>query len=351
MALQKRLPNRAIGWAAAMAATSILLAFAPAPGRAQSRSSFSAVVDTVQPKIVKIYGAGGLQRMEAYQSGFLVSAEGHVVTAWTHVLDTDQITATLDDGRKFEATLLGADPRMDVAVLKIDAEELPHFPLAEAADVNVGSRVLAFSNLFGVATGNEPASVLHGSVSAVTSLAARSGVYNIPYHGTVYVVDAITNNPGAAGGVLTDRQGQLVGMLGRELRHATSNVWLNYALPVAAFAPSVRGIIADEVLPLGDAQRVKPLRSLTLAQLGIVLVPDILSRTPPFIDTVRAGSLAQAAGLNPDDLVVFLNGRLVSSCTILLDEIQYLEYDANVSLTVMRGNELIEVAFDPIVEK
>jgi len=309
------------------------------------------VVDSVQPKIVKIYGAGGLQRMEAYQSGFLVSADGHVVTAWTHVLDTDYVTATLDDGRKFEATLLGADPRIDVALLKIDADELPHFSLGEAADVHVGTRVLAFSNLFGVATGDEPASVLHGSVSAVTSLAARSGAYKIPYHGTVYVVDAITNNPGAAGGVLTDRQGQLVGMLGKELRHATSNVWLNYALPVPAFAPSIRGMIAGDVLPLGDAQRALPPISLTLDQLGIVLVPNILSRTPPFIDTVRAGSLAQHALLKPDDLVVFLNGRLVSSCTILLEELKYLEHDAPVSLTVMRGEELIEVMFGLTTEE
>ncbi|HVW37927.1 MAG TPA: serine protease, partial [Pirellulales bacterium] len=74
--------------------------------------SFAAVIRGVQPKIVKIYGAGGFRGLEPYQSGFLVSPAGHVLTAWSYVLDTDYITVTLDDGRKFEAKLLGADPRL-----------------------------------------------------------------------------------------------------------------------------------------------------------------------------------------------------------------------------------------------
>ena len=98
----------------------------------------------------------------------LISAEGHVLTVWSYVLDTDYISVTLDDGRKFEAKLLGADPRLELAVLKIDAADLPHFDLAAAAAAEPGTRVLAFSNLFGVATGDEPASVQHGIVAAKT---------------------------------------------------------------------------------------------------------------------------------------------------------------------------------------
>ena len=60
--------------------------------------------------------------------------------------------------------------------------------------------MLALSNLFGVATGNEPASVQHGTVSVVTRLDARRGMFETPYHGPVYVLDLVTNNPGAAGG-------------------------------------------------------------------------------------------------------------------------------------------------------
>ena len=127
-------------------------------------------------------------------------AQGHILTVLSHALDTDYISVTLSDGRKFEAKLLGADPRLDVAVLKIEAAGLPHFELRDAATAQAGARVLALSNLFGVAMGNEPASVQHGTVSVVTRLDARRGVFETPYHGPVYVLDLVSNNPGAAGG-------------------------------------------------------------------------------------------------------------------------------------------------------
>ena len=84
-------------------------------------ASFAAVAREVQPKIVKIYGAGGLRGLEAYQSGMLISAEGHVLTVWSYVLDSDDVTVVLDDGRRFTAKLVGADPLTEIAVLKIDA--------------------------------------------------------------------------------------------------------------------------------------------------------------------------------------------------------------------------------------
>ena len=123
--------------------------------------------------------------MEAYQSGFLISPEGHVLTAHSYVLDADYITCTLDDGQKFEAKFVGADPRLEIAVLKIEGKDLPHFDLSKAATATEGTRMLAFSNLFGVAVGDEPVSVQHGIVAAVTSLEARRGVFETMYNGPV----------------------------------------------------------------------------------------------------------------------------------------------------------------------
>ena len=139
--------------------------------------SLPRTIRTVQQKMVKIYGAGGIRGLEAYQSGFLISPTGHVLTSYSYVLDAQTVTVTLDDGRKFEAALLGADPRLEVAVLKIDAADLPCFDFKDAATGEEGTRVLAFSNLFGVATGDEPVSVLHGAISAVSSLEARRGTF------------------------------------------------------------------------------------------------------------------------------------------------------------------------------
>ncbi|MGY8770843.1 MAG: hypothetical protein ACKVH8_20730, partial [Pirellulales bacterium] len=73
--------------------------------RVQAESSLATLIEEVQPKTVKIYGAGGLKGLESYQSGFLISAQGHVLTAWSYVLDSSVITAVTDDGRRFIAEI------------------------------------------------------------------------------------------------------------------------------------------------------------------------------------------------------------------------------------------------------
>jgi serine protease Do len=307
-------------------------------------ASYADTIATVQPKLVKIYGAGGIRGLEAYQSGLLISADGYVLTVWSYVLDSDVITVTLDDGRKLSAELVGADPRLEIAVLKLKATELPFFNLDAAIGVDVGARVLAFSNMFGVATGNEPSSVLHGVVSAKTELTARRGVFRTTYRGPVYVLDAMTNNPGAAGGALTDRQGRLTGLLGKELRNAQSNVWLNYALPIEELVAAVEDIKAGKTRPRSAADDVKrPVDAHSLAELGLALVPDVLPKTPPFIDRVVRDSPAGKAGLRPDDLVLFVNGRIVNSCRMLADELATLDRLEEVRLIVQRENDLVEV--------
>jgi S1-C subfamily serine protease len=320
-----------------------LLAASCSAAVAQAQS-LPRVVRDVQHRMVKIYGAGGLRGLEAYQSGFLISAQGHVLTAYSYVLDADTVTATLDDGRKFEAQLLGADPRLEVAVLKIDAADLPHFDFKEAATGEEGTRVLAFSNLFGVATGDEPVSVLHGTISAVSSLEARRGTFESPYQGSVYVLDAMTNNPGAVGGALTNYRGQLLGMLGKELRNARNNTWLNYAVPVNELLETVEAIKAGQARPnSAKAATKRPEKPLRLANLGIVLVPNVLERTPPYVDEIRPDSPAAKADIKADDLVVLINGQLVQSYKAVLAEFDRLEHDAEVRITLLRGNELREV--------
>ena len=228
----------------------------PAFADSSAASSFARTVAEVQPKIVKIFGSGGVQGLADYQSGFLISADGYVLTAWSHVLDTDDVTVILNDGRKFTSKLVGADPRLELAVLKIEATDLPFFDLSKPLPAAEGTRVLAFSNLFGVATGDEPASVLHGTIAAVTTLDARRGSYETPYQGPIYALDAMTNNPGAAGGALTDLQGNLLGVLGKELRNARNNVWLNFAIPTAEIVSSIEAIRAGK--NPADTKEAKP---------------------------------------------------------------------------------------------
>jgi len=310
--------------------------------------SYHETISGVQPKIVQIYGAGGFKRLEAYQSGFLISSDGLVLTAWSHVLDTDFVTVTLNDGRKYQAELKGYDPRIEIALLKIDADNLPHFKVERAVELNTGDRVLAFSNLYGVATGNEPASVLHGRVTAKTNLAARQSTLRTPYRGTVYMLDAMTNNPGAAGGALTDRRGELAGILGKEIRNSLDNTWLNFAIPIPEVVESIAAIREGRLILRTDPTAEKPPVALTPSLLGIVLVPDVLNKTPPFIDKVRTGSPASKAGLQPDDLVLFINDRVASSCKALREEFSYIDRDATVKLVIQRGQQLFEVELSTV---
>lgn len=321
-------------------ASLIAVAFGPNPATAQSVADVAA---SVQPKMVKIYGAGGVRGLEPYQSGFLISADGHVLTAFSYVLDTDAIKVTLGDGRRFEGTLVGADPRLEIAVLKIDASDLPYFTLTTSPVVHAGTPVLALSNLFGVATGEEPVSVQRGVIMAETSLDARRGTFDSAYRGPVYVVDAVTNNPGAAGGALINWRGELLGLLGKELRNARNGAWLNYAIPIRELAASVDAILRGMTRPQPTNDKLAPEDARSLAALGIVLVPDVLDHTPPYVDEIRPESPAAKVGLQRDDLIILIGETVVNSCQAVNEQLATRERTDPLTLIVKRGSELIEV--------
>jgi S1-C subfamily serine protease len=336
-------PRRMVRFTHPMGCALFLLLLASA-----ASASIVETIDRVQPKMVKLYGAGGLQAMKGYQSGILISPEGHILTAYSYVLDADPVTAVLADGRRFDAKFLGADPRLEVAVLKIEAAGLPWFDLRKAVRAGPGARVLALSNAFSVAVGDEPMTVQKGTVSVVTRLEARRGVFETPYHGPVYVLDVTTNNSGAAGGALVTRRGELAGMLGKELRNSLNNTWLNYALPIDELRQSVEEIRAGKFVARRDAEtEKKPQRSLSLASLGIVLVPDVMERTPPYIDRILPDSPAAKAGVRPDDLIVLSGEHLVQSCKALLADLEYIDYEDAIKLTVLRDQQWLEFTLRP----
>lgn len=317
-------------------------------GVAATRVMASAPGETIAAaarKVVKVYGAGGVRGLEAYQSGVLVSPEGHIVTVMSTVLDAEAIDCVLDDGRRYQATLKGIDPQRELAMLTIEGEELPAFVVDEAAPLAVGSRIYALSNLFGVAVGDERVSVQQGVIAAFVPLAARRGAYEAPFQGDVYILDCTTNNPGSPGGALVDRQGRLVGIIGKELRSAASGVWLNYALPAAEVARSYRQMLAGEAIAPPPADTA-PTVFDPLA-LGVVLVPDLLDKTPPFVESVRGGSAAARAGLVADDLLVAVNGRAVASRAAVRQALALVPEGDPVRVTVVRQGALVDCDLGP----
>ena len=300
------------------------------------------VAATAARSVVKIYGAGGVRGLEGYQSGIILSPDGRIVTAMSTVLDAEGIECVLDDGRRFEAALVGVDPRRELAVIKIDAVDLPVAVAAESP-ATPGTRVLAVSNLFGVAVGDERASVQRGVVAAVVPLEARRGAAEAPYTGMVYVLDFTTNNPGSAGGAVFDSRGRLLGMIGKELRSTAGGIWLNYALPVTEVMSGCEAVVAGRSAPL-PAAAAPP---FDLGLLGIVLVPDLLERTPPFVEAVVPRSAAARAGIVADDLLIAIGGRAVGSRAFAERVMGGIPLGDPVRLTVIRSGSVVDCDLGP----
>jgi S1-C subfamily serine protease len=302
------------------------------------------VIAAAARKVVKLYGAGGLRGLEAYQSGILVSPDGRILTVASTVLDSTQLDCVLDDGRRYEARLVGIDPRRELAVLQIEAEDLPCFT-PEAPDDRVlpGTRVVALSNMFGVAAGDERVTAQRGVVAAVVPLEARRGAAEAPFRGAVYVLDCTTNNPGSPGGALIDARGRLVGMLGKELRSTAAGIWLNYALPEPELAAGSEAILTGDVAAVDDAGTTP----FDPRLLGAILVPDLLDRTPPFVESVDPGSAAARAGLAADDLVIAVGGRTVTTRAGVEQVLGGLAEGDAVKFTVIRRGALVDLNLGP----
>ena len=300
-------------------------------------------IDDVLPKMVKVFGAGGLRNLEAYSTGFLISADGHIATIWNHVLDANFVTVVLNDGRRFTGKVVNAEPQLNFAVVKLDTEEtdLPFVDLSTGVGVSAGTRIFAFSNMFKVATGDEPVSVMHGVIAARTKLTGRRGAFEVPYDGEVYVIDSVINNAGAGGGLVTDLAGRPVAMIGRELQNEESNTWINYAIPVDALSEVASQIISGDY----TAKRRKNDEDLVPRyrpeDFGLVMIPDVVARTPPFVEAVIPGSFADQQSVRPDDLVLFMNDQLVQSCAAFFKLLGRLEQGDDMRLVLRRGNSLM----------
>ncbi len=324
------------------------LLFLIAPSTGYAEQPLGDWAREAQSRVVKVYGAGGLSGLEAYQSGFVVSPEGHIATAWSYVLDVEPIVL-LDDGRRFESKIVGFEPSLELAVLKIETSELPFFPVNEQTSAQWGDPIIAVSNLFNIATGNEPASVMQGSVAAISDLRARRGTFKTPYKGEVLILDLVANNPGAAGGAVVNVQGQLVGMLGKELRDSTTGAWLNYAVPTSSLRKAIGDIIAGRKssAPQETNPQLPRDKSHNVNSLGLVMVPDVLETTPAFVDHVLPESTAADAKLQPDDLILLVNGVRVESQRSFRSILRTIDRRDKVELTVQRDAEILPVVLRP----
>jgi serine protease Do len=324
---------------------------------ARADVSFREVADQVNKKMVKLHGAGGIRGLASYGSGILVSPDGYVLTINSPLLDTADLRVHMSDGYRYHAKVVAVEGELDVALVKIDfgrekVDALPYFDVFEAAKRPVadpGTGVLAFSNQFRIASRDEPMSVQRGVIASYCKLHGRIGIFEAPYTGEVYVLDAITNNPGGAGGALTDRKGNLLGLVGKELRNEQTNTWINYAMPIGASVVVKQGkeerkvSILDLVEKKEQYKPIDPDRKRAEGgggHHGIIFVPDLLPRTPPYVDDVEPNSPAAKAGLKPDDLIVYVDGLPVNSIQMFRDIVDKYRPGTEVKLEVKRVDRL-----------
>jgi serine protease Do len=319
------------------------------PSRSMAADPFNEVAEATNKKLVKLFGAGGFSRLNNFGTGIIISKDGYVLTVASQLLDTSDLVVHLFDGQRMKAQVVVVEPELDAAIIKIRGEgkkleepldfDLPYYDFAEAAKrprAEVGDWVLALSNTFEIALRDEPLSLQRGVVMAYTKLAGRRGVFEFPYTGEVYVTDMIMNNPGAAGGALVDRKGNLLGVIGREIKNSLSDTWMNYAIPVnAKIDIALRETVKDkdgkekeeektitvtmpEFVAKGMKGEYKPVKRPTLTAgeggfHGIIFVPNVLERTPAYVEDVLADSPAAKSGIRTDDLVSFVDGEPVVS--------------------------------------
>jgi serine protease Do len=311
------------------------------------------VIRDVNSKLVKLYGSGGFKGIASYSTGVMVSPDGYILTVASQMLDTPDLRVHLYDGRRLHGKVLVTEMNLDLALIKVDkVRDLPYFDIGEAARQSIaepGTGILAFSNQFSIAVRDEPMSVQRGVISAYGKLPLRRGVFEAPYRGDVYVIDAIANNPGGAGGALTTRKGELLGLIGKELLNDLTNTWINYAVPVQAKAEGVRDDKPLTVSLLDLVEKKEEFKPLVakrpsgdgpLGYHGIILVPNVVERTPPFVEGVLPGSPAARAGLRPDDLIVYVNGEQVGSIKSFREIVDHASPGTTFKIEVRRGDQL-----------
>ena len=263
-------------------------------------------------------------RTQSAGSGVIVDAElGYVVTNH-HVVDrADEIQVTLADGREYSALLVGIDPQVDLAVLRIDAPRLIEVPFANSRDVRVGDFVVAIGNPFGL-----DQTVTSGIVSAL----GRSGLGIEGYEDFIQTDASI--NRGNSGGALVDLHGRLVGINTAIVAPSGGNVGIGFAIP----SNMVRAI-ADELIAHGEVRRgrigvdVTPLtRDLaeafgTSAESGVIVVE------------VEPGSVAEVAGIQLGDILLAIDGRPVRGVSDYTGETAVAMVGDELALQILRDNE------------
>jgi len=370
--LSKRLPTFALGGALIMAGTalavmpkpasktepqttpvSVVLDERPVTRDGVGRASFAPVIKKVSPGVVRVFttikaqktgqsgspdmndllrrffgdqsqgrmprGNFGTPRQEGVGSGVIATKDGYILTN-NHVVDgADEVKVALQDGREFTAKVIGRDPKSDVAVIKIDATDLPAVPMADSDKVEVGDVVLAIGNPFGIGQ-----TVTTGIVSA-----KGRGNMGLDYEDFIQTDAAI--NPGNSGGALVDADGRLIGINTAILSRSGGNQGIGFAIPVNLARDEMQSLIKDGHVTRGYLGVM--IQDLTPALAKEFKLKD---STGALIGDVTPKGPAEKAGLKSGDLLVEFNGKKVADSRHLKLEVARTQPGQTVPVKILR---------------
>lgn len=268
---------------------------------------------------------GRQQRQRSAGSGVIVDAEaGTVITNYHVISGADDIQVVLNDGRIYPAELVGSDPEVDVAVLKIEAKNLSQLKMADSDQLLVGDFVVAIGNPFGLGQ-----TVTTGVVSAL----GRTGLGIEGYEDFIQTDASI--NPGNSGGALVNLRGELIGINTAIIAPAGGNVGIGFAIPVNMARSSV-----EQILEHGEVQR---------GQIGVSIqdvTPDLQQafnldngQLGVLVTGVAEKSEAEKAGIKPGDVIVGVDGRDTLSTGALRNAIGAKQIGDTVGITLIRDGK------------
>ncbi|HEY3847130.1 MAG TPA: DegQ family serine endoprotease [Acetobacteraceae bacterium] len=268
--------------------------------------------------------------VEARGSGFIVKADGTLVTNNHVVKDASSVTVTLDDSSTFPAKVIGRDPRTDIAVLKIDAgHPLPYIQLGNSANVKPGEWVVAMGNPFG----------LGGTVTAGIVSAVSRDIGDGPYDQFIQIDAPI--NPGNSGGPLFTQDGKVIGMNTAILSPTGGSIGIGFAVPsdmirnvtaqLEASGHVTRGYIGVEAQEINGAAA----KGLNLPDNSGALLAGVMPNGP-----------AAKAGLQPGDVIEAVNGQKISNPRELALDVANLKPGEDAHLTVLHDGQNKDVALN-----
>jgi serine protease DegQ len=271
-------------------------------------------------------GGGASREVASAGSGVIVDAErGYILTNHHVIGDADAIQISLIDGSVHDAEIVGSDPATDIAVIKVDADDLTEMAIGDSTGARVGDFVIAIGNPFGLG---------HTVTSGIISALGRTGISRDGYEDFIQTDASI--NPGNSGGALVNMNGELIGINSAIISRSGGNVGIGFAVPT-----EIASSIMRQILDFGEIRRgLLGVNIQTIdAQAAEALGTDI--EDGALITVIQSDSAAENAGLQVGDIIVEVNDKKVDGAAELRNKIGLLRSGEQVKITYVRDNKTL----------